>query len=80
MVQRFHRPRVVESPRFGFAIVPLAPMPGRGGARLYRLAGGVLATIAPSDEEVVHGMKGAVFVPCMTWLAFPPAKADCSPG
>ncbi|MBI5774728.1 MAG: hypothetical protein HZA89_13410 [Verrucomicrobia bacterium] len=75
VLQRFHKPRVVEANYFDFARNELTPMPGR--ARLcpyYFVAGendaaratlgGVLATIVPADKKIVHGMSEAVLAPC----------------
>ena len=75
VLQRFHRPRVVEASYFDFATGQMVPMPGRvrlcpyyfvagdGDAARPKL-GGVLATIVPSDKKIVHGMKDAVLAPC----------------
>ena len=75
VLQRFHRPRVVESSYFDFATGQLVPMPGRvrlcpyyfvsgdGDAARPKL-GGVLATIVPADKKIVHGMKDAILAPC----------------
>ena len=75
ILQRFHRPRVVESSWFDFDTDTLKPMPGRarlcpyyfvsgeGDAARPKL-GGVLATVVPADKKIVHGMKDAVLAPC----------------
>ncbi len=75
VLQRFHRPRVVEASYFDFTTGQVVPMPGRvrlcpyyfvagdGDAARPKL-GGVLATIVPSDKKIVHGMKDAVLAPC----------------
>lgn len=75
VLQRFHRPRVVDSAYFDFATNQLVPMPGRvrlcpyyfvsgdGDAARPKL-GGVLATIVPADKKIVHGMKDAILAPC----------------
>jgi hypothetical protein len=75
VLQRFHRPRVVESAYFDFATNQVVPMPGRvrlcpyyfvsgdGDAARPKL-GGVLATIVPADKKIVHGMKDAILAPC----------------
>jgi hypothetical protein len=75
VLQRYHKPRVVESNYFDFDTKQLVPMPGRvrlcpyyfvigendsGRAQL----GGVLATIVPADKKIVHGMKDAILAPC----------------
>ncbi len=75
VLQRFHRPRVVDASYFDFATGQVVPMPGRvrlcpyyfvagdGDAARPKL-GGVLATIVPSDKKIVHGMKDAILAPC----------------
>ncbi len=75
VLQRFHRPRVVDSSYFDFATGQVVPMPGRvrlcpyyfvageGDAARPKL-GGVLATIVPADKKIVHGMKDAILAPC----------------
>jgi hypothetical protein len=75
VLQRYHKPGLVEAQWFDFAGQQLVPMKGR--ARLcpyYFVAGdgdaaraelgGVLATICPADKKIIHGMKDAVFAPC----------------
>ena len=76
VLQRFHRPRVVDASHFDFATQQLVPMPGRvrlcpyyfvsgeGDAMRPKL-GGVLATIVPADKKIVHGMRDAILAPCM---------------
>lgn len=75
VLQRYHKPRLVESSWFDFDRDKLMPMPGRvrlcpyyfvggeGDAARANL-GGVLATICPADKKIIHGMKDAVLVPC----------------
>ncbi|HTH49250.1 MAG TPA: hypothetical protein VMB21_17170 [Candidatus Limnocylindria bacterium] len=75
VLQRFHRPRVVDSSYFDFATNQLVPMPGRvrlcpyyfvsgeGDAARPKL-GGALATIVPADKKIVHGMRDAILAPC----------------
>ncbi len=75
VLQRYHKPRLVESSWFDFDRNELMPMPGRvrlcpyyfvggeGDAARANL-GGVLATICPADKKIIHGMKDAVLVPC----------------
>jgi hypothetical protein len=76
IVQRYHKPKVVESNYFDFDANEVSAMPGRvrlcpyyfahgeaDAARAY--LGGVLATIAPADKKIIHGMKDAVLVPCV---------------
>jgi hypothetical protein len=75
VLQRYHKPRLVEASWFDFDRDKLMPMPGRvrlcpyyfvggeGDAARANL-GGVLATICPADKKIIHGMKDAVLVPC----------------
>lgn len=75
VLQRFHKPSLLDAPWFDFTKNELVPMKGR--ARLcpyYFVAGdgdatrpqlgGVLATIVPADKKIVHGMTDAVLAPC----------------
>ena len=75
VLQRYHKPRLLESNWFDFERNQLVPMPGR--ARLcpyYFVAGegdaaranlgGVLATICPADKKIIHGMRDAILAPC----------------
>ena len=75
VLQRFHKPSLVETRWFDFEKNEVTPMKGR--ARLcpyYFVAGdgdnarpqlgGVLATIVPADKKIVHGMSDAVMAPC----------------
>jgi len=75
VLQRFHKPALVETQWFDFEKNEVVPMKGR--ARLcpyYFVAGegdnarpqlgGVLATIVPADKKIVHGMSDAVMAPC----------------
>jgi hypothetical protein len=75
VLQRYHKPRVVESSYFDFATHQLVPMPGRVRLCPYYFVtgendsaraqlGGVLATIVPADKKIVHGMKDAILAPC----------------
>ena len=75
VLQRYHKPRVVESSYFDFATNQLVPMPGRVRLCPYYFVtgendsaraqlGGVLATIVPADKKIVHSMKDAILVPC----------------
>lgn len=77
VLQRYHKPRLVESSYFDFSTSTLVPMPARvrlcpyyfvsgdGDAARARLAG-VLATLCPADKKIIHGMKDAVLAPCST--------------
>ena len=75
VLQRYHKPRLVQSNYWDFERNQLVPMPGR--VRLcpyYFVAGegdsaranlsGVLATICPADKKIIHGMKDAILAPC----------------
>jgi hypothetical protein len=75
VLQRYQRPRVVESGYFDFATNQLVPMPGRVRLCPYYFVtgendaaraqlGGVLATICPADKKIIHGMKDAILAPC----------------
>ena len=76
VLQRYHRPRVMDSAFFDFDRNELVPMPGRvrlcpyyfvqgeGDAARARL-GGVLATICPADKKIIHGMTDAILAPCI---------------
>jgi len=77
VLQRFHKPATVETAWFDFENNELVPMQGRarlcpyyfvsgaGDAARAQL-GGVLATIAPVDKKIVHGMTHAILAPCCT--------------
>jgi len=75
VLQRYDKPRLVESHYFDFEKNHLIPMPGRvrlcpyyfvagegDGARTQ--LGGVLATVCPADKKIIHGMKEAILAPC----------------
>ncbi len=76
ILQRFHRPRVVESTYVDpVSDLPVA-MPGRvrlcpyyfvsgDGDAARPSLGGVLATVVPSDKKIVHGMTDAILAPCV---------------
>ncbi len=75
VLQRYHKPRVVESNYFDFGNGQLVPMPGRVRLCPYYFVvgdndaarpqlGGVLATICPADKKIIHGMKDAILAPC----------------
>jgi hypothetical protein len=75
VLQRYHKPRLVESSWFDFVEGRLHAMPGRarlcpyyfvsgeGDAARANLAG-VLATICPADKKIIHGMSTAILAPC----------------
>ncbi len=75
VLQRYHKPRLVEAQWFDFERNTLVPMQGRvrlcpyyfvsGEAESARAhLGGVLATICPADKKIIHGMTEAIFAPC----------------
>jgi len=75
VLQRFHKPALVEAAWFDFDKNAVTPMKGRvrlcpyyfvageGDAARPQL-GGVLATIVPADKKIVHGMTDAILAPC----------------
>jgi hypothetical protein len=75
VLQRYHKPRVVEVAWFDFACGEAVKMAGRvrlcpyyfvhgdGDAARAQL-GGVLATICPADKKIIHGMSDAILAPC----------------
>ena len=77
VLQRYHKPVLVEAQWFDFAKNAVAPMKGRvrlcpyyfvagdGDAARPQL-GGVLATINPADKKIIHGMSDAILAPCAT--------------
>jgi hypothetical protein len=75
VLQRYHKPGLVEAQWFDFERSQVVPMKGRvrlcpyyfvaGEGDAARAAlGGVLATICPADKKIIHGMTDAVFAPC----------------
>ena len=75
VLQRFERPRLVESSYFDFEKSQLIAMAGRVRLCPYYFVigeddaarahlGGVLATICPADKKLIHGMKDAILAPC----------------
>jgi hypothetical protein len=75
VLQRFHKPGLVEAQWFDFSANQIVPMKGRvrlcpyyfvaGDSDAARAElGGVLATICPSDKKIIHGMTEAIFAPC----------------
>lgn len=77
LLQKFHRPRLVETSWYDFDRGVLQPMPGRvrlcpyyfvsgDGDAARPVLGGVLATVVPADKKIVHGMKDGILMPCVT--------------
>ena len=75
VLQRFHKPALVDASWFDFAKNEVVPMKGRArlcpyyfvngeGDNLRSELGGVLATIVPADKKIVHGMTDAILAPC----------------
>ena len=75
VLQRFHKPTLVDASWFDFAKNEVVPMKGRArlcpyyfvsgdGDNLRSELGGVLATIVPADKKIVHGMTDAIIAPC----------------
>jgi hypothetical protein len=75
VLQRFHKPALVNAAWFDFAKKELMAMKGRArlcpyyfvsgeGDNLRSALGGVLATIVPADKKIVHGMADAILAPC----------------
>jgi len=75
VLQRFHKPALVEASWFDFAKNEVVPMKGRARLCPYYFVsgdgdaarpqlGGVLATIVPADKKIVHGMTDAILAPC----------------
>ena len=75
VLQRYHKPGLVEAQWFDFAGNQIVPMKGRVRLCPYYFVagesdaaraelGGVLATICPSDKKIIHGMTEAIFAPC----------------
>ena len=75
VLQRFHKPSLVDAAWFDFTKNELVPMKGRARICPYYFVagdgdsarpqlGGVLATIVPADKKIVHGMTDAVLSPC----------------
>jgi hypothetical protein len=75
VLQRYHKPALVDAQWFNFESARVVPMKGRvrlcpyyfvsGEAEAARAQlGGVLATICPPDKKIIHGMTEAVFAPC----------------
>jgi hypothetical protein len=75
VLQRYHKPALVEAQWFDFGKNMVVPMKGRvrlcpyyfvsgeGDAARSQL-GGVLATVNPADKKIIHGMSDAILAPC----------------
>jgi hypothetical protein len=87
VLQRYHKPALVDAEWFDFDHHLVVPMKGR--ARLcpyYFVSGeqdaaraelaGVLATICPADKKIIHGMTDAIFAPCSVSPNPPQLRSD----
>jgi hypothetical protein len=74
VLQRYHKPRLVEIDWFDFKTASLEKMEGRvrlcpyyfvigEGDQARAKLSGVLATICPADKKIIHGMRDAVLAP-----------------
>ena len=70
ILQRFHKGRIVEQPYLDPASGAVASLRGRVRLCPYYFVrenrahlGGALATIAPADKKLLHGMKDAILAP-----------------
>lgn len=77
VLQRYHKPSLVEAQWFDFEKNEIVPMKGRvrlcpyyfvagEGDAMRPQLGGVLATVNPADKKIIHGMTDAVLAPCST--------------
>jgi hypothetical protein len=75
VLQRYHKPALVEAQWYDFAKNEVVPMKGRARLCPYYFVsgegdaarpqlGGVLATICPADKKIIHGMTDAILAPC----------------
>jgi hypothetical protein len=75
ILQRYHKPRLVQASWFDFGTDRLVLMSGRvrlcpyyfvvgEGDSARATLGGCLATICPADKKLIHGMSVAILTPC----------------
>lgn len=75
VLQRYHKPALIETAWFDFERNAPVAMPGRARLSPYYFVvgdreaarprlGGVLATLCPADKKIIHGMRDAVLAPC----------------
>ena len=75
VLQRYEKPKLVETQLFDFEKNQTVPMKGRARLCPYYFVGGdgdaarpqlggVLATICPADKKIIHGMTDAILAPC----------------
>jgi hypothetical protein len=72
ILQRFHKGRRVDSPYYDRSSETVKTMDGRVRLCPYYFVvgdetqlGGILATVAPADKRLIHGMSDAIMAPCM---------------
>jgi hypothetical protein len=76
VLQRYEKPKTVETQWFDFETNAIVPMKGRARLCPYYFVsgeadavrpqlGGVLATICPADKKIIHGMTDAILAPCV---------------
>jgi hypothetical protein len=86
VLQRYEKPRLVETEWFDLKKNQTVPMKGRARLCPYYFVGGdgdaarpqlggVLATICPPDKKIIHGMTDAILAPCGCELAKTPRTA-----
>lgn len=71
ILQRFHKGKRVKVPFFDRRIDDIGQLDGRVRLSPYYFVvgdgvqlGGILATVAPADKRLIHGMSDAVMAPC----------------
>jgi hypothetical protein len=71
VLQRFHKGKRVKVPYFDRKTDAIADLDGRVRLCPYYFVtgddvklGGILATIAPADKRLIHGMSDAIMSPC----------------
>ena len=82
VLQRFHKPSLVDASWFDFTKNERLPVKSRArlcpyyfvkgeGDNLRVELGGALATLVPADKKIVHGMTDAILAPCAVGDFFP---------
>jgi hypothetical protein len=71
VLQRFHKGKRVKVPYFDRKTDAIADLDGRVRLCPYYFVvgddvklGGILATVAPADKRLIHGMSDAIMSPC----------------
>jgi hypothetical protein len=74
ILQRFHKGKRVRLPYFDRTKDDIAMMDGRVRLSPYFFVvgesvrlGGILATVAPADKRLIHGMSDAIMAPCIPY-------------